>query len=94
MTGRLGLGNITILRTLNNEMQKLLSLKTLVQEVRKGVRMKKQKVEPKKNTSKRKSPNVKKLACVDLLCGCGGMEYAVSTSVHANEVWGAALKMV
>ena len=56
--------------------------------------MKKQKVESKKTTSKRKSPKAKKLACVDLLCGCGRMEYAVSTSVHANEVWGAALKMV
>jgi len=35
--------------------------------------MKKQKVESKKTTSKRKSPAAKKLACVDLFSGCGGM---------------------
>ena len=35
--------------------------------------MKKQAVESKKTTSKRKSVKAKKLACVDLFCGCGGM---------------------
>lgn len=34
--------------------------------------MKKQTVESKKTASKRKSPKAKKLACVDLFCGCGG----------------------
>ena len=35
--------------------------------------MKKQTIEPKKTTTKRKPVKAKKLACVDLFCGCGGM---------------------
>ena len=59
--------------------------------------MKKQKVEPKKTTSKRKSPKAKKLACVDLFCGCGGMSLGFEKAgfdVKAGfELWEPAINV-
>ena len=59
--------------------------------------MKKQKVESKKTTSKRKSPMAKKLACVDLFCGCGGMSLGFAKAgfdVKAGfELWEPAISV-
>jgi DNA (cytosine-5)-methyltransferase 1 len=59
--------------------------------------MKKQTVESKKTTSKRKSPKSKKLACVDLFCGCGGMSLGFAKAgfdVKAGfELWEPAINV-
>ena len=59
--------------------------------------MKKQTVESKKTTSKRKSPMAKKLACVDLFCGCGGMSLGFTKAgfdVKAGfELWEPAISV-
>ena len=59
--------------------------------------MKKQTVESKKTTSKHKSPKAKKLACVDLFCGCGGMSLGFAKAgfdVKAGfELWEPAINV-
>ena len=59
--------------------------------------MKKQKAESKTTTSKCKSPKAKKLACVDLFCGCGGMSLGFTKAgfdVKAGfELWEPAISV-
>ncbi len=59
--------------------------------------MKKQTVEPKKAASKRKPSKAKKLACVDLFCGCGGMSLGFMKAgfdVKAGfELWDPAISV-
>ena len=59
--------------------------------------MKKQTIETKKTTSKRKPVKAKKLACVDLLCGCGGMSLGFTKAGFAVkagfELWEPAISV-
>ncbi len=59
--------------------------------------MKKQAVESKKTTAKRKPVRATKLACVDLFCGCGGMSLGFEKAgfdVKAGfELWEPAIQV-